>query len=433
MSALVIAAHATPSEAGRQAVRALLARVARTLPEADVRGGYVGMNEPSLPQAIDNALRADPDRHAVVVPLMIDADSRVYDELGACIDAAIAAVGGSASYTRPLGAGPTMRGAASRRILEALGEWDVSKTAVLLLGRGSTVIDTNADHVRLSRVLWEENGFGDMEAGFIPVGHPDLRTALSNLHARGRRRIVVMPHFLLPDHSETRTHRAVEAWTSRHPDAEVRVANVIGDCDALAFVVAERYRQALAERMGGPEPTPVYLSGLALQGRRVLVAGGGAVAARRVGKLLEAGAHVHVVAPEAGERVRHLAETAQIEWSARRVEETDLDDVWYALALTDVADVNAQVAAWAERRRVFCVRGDDARSGTAWTPATGRAGEFTIGVIGQRNPRQTVAARAAAVAAVTEMPTPGESSSPGLAHRVRGPQRGHDDPEEHAH
>lgn len=413
MSALVIAAHTTRSEAGRQTVHALLARVASALPETDVRAGYAGLDEPSLFRVIDNALRADPDRHAVVVPLMIDADGRVYDELGVAIDTAIAAVGGSASYTRPLGAGPTMRGAASRRIIEALGEWDAAETAVLLLGRGSTAIDANADHVRLSRVLWEENGFGDMEAGFIPVGRPGLPTALGNLYARGRRRIVVMPHFLLPTHSEAQTHQQVEAWNHRHPDTEVRVANVIGDCDALAAVVVERYRQALAERMGGAEPTPVYLSGLALQGRRVLVAGGGVVAARRVGKLLEAGARVHVVAPEAGERVRHLAETAQIEWSARRVEEADLDDVWYALALTDAADVNAQVAAWAERRRVFCVRGDDARGGTAWTPATGRAGEFTIGVIGQRNPRQTVAARAAAVAAVTEMPTPGESARPG--------------------
>lgn len=412
MSALVIAAHAPRSEAGRRAARALLARVTRMLPEVDVRGGYVEPGEPSVTQAVADALRADPDRHAVVMPLMTGACAHVREDIPAGIDAAIASVGGSASCTRPLGAGPTMRGAASRRIVEALGEWDAAETAVLLLGRGSTVIDANADHVRLARVLWEENGFGDMEAAFVPVGRPDLPTALDNLHARGRRRIVVMPHFLLPDPCEIQTHRTVEAWTSRHPDTEVRVANVIGDCDALASVVVERYRQALAERMGGAGPTPVYLSGLALQGRRVLVAGGGVVAARRVGKLLEAGAQVHVVAPEAGERVRHLAQAGQVEWSARRVEEADLDGVWYALALTDVAGVNAQVAAWAERRRVFCVRGDDARSGTAWTPATGRAGEFTIGVIGQRNPRRTVAARAAAVAAVTEMPTPGESGRP---------------------
>ena len=43
---------------------------------------------------------------------------------------------------------------------------------------------------------------------------------------------------------------------------------------------------------------PLHLD---LAGRRVLVVGGGAVAARRVRSLLDAGADVHVVAPETAE------------------------------------------------------------------------------------------------------------------------------------
>ena len=48
----------------------------------------------------------------------------------------------------------------------------------------------------------------------------------------------------------------------------------------------------------------------------------------------------------------------------------DLDGAWYAIAATDDPDVNAAVVAEAERRRIFCVRADVGREGTAVTPAT---------------------------------------------------------------
>ena len=51
--------------------------------------------------------------------------------------------------------------------------------------------------------------------------------------------------------------------TSRHPDAEVRVAEVIGACDELARVVADRYRETLMDAPG--VGAPAYLSGLRLR------------------------------------------------------------------------------------------------------------------------------------------------------------------------
>ena len=48
----------------------------------------------------------------------------------------------------------------------------------------------------------------------------------------------------------------------------------------------------------------------------------------------------------------------------------DLDGAWYVIAATDDPDVNAAVVEEAERRRIFCVRADAGREGTAVTPAT---------------------------------------------------------------
>jgi uroporphyrin-III C-methyltransferase / precorrin-2 dehydrogenase / sirohydrochlorin ferrochelatase len=136
---------------------------------------------------------------------------------------------------------------------------------------------------------------------------------------------------------------------------------------------------------------PPYLVGLRLEGRRVVVVGGGHVAQRRVPGLLAAGADVVLVSPEVTPAIEGMA--AEITWHERTFQEHDLDDAWYAVAATDDAEVNAAVANAADERRIFCVRADDARGGSAWTPATGRHGTVTVAVLGNREPRQSAALR----------------------------------------
>ena len=115
-----------------------------------------------------------------------------------------------------------------------------------------------------------------------------------------------------------------------------------------------------------------YLLGLRLRGRRVVVVGGGAVAARRVPRLLAAGADVLLVSPAATPAVEELAAAGRIDWRQRPYEKGDCEGAWLVCACAGPSDVNAQVADEAEVRRIWCVRADDAGRSTAWTPASGR-------------------------------------------------------------
>ena len=136
-----------------------------------------------------------------------------------------------------------------------------------------------------------------------------------------------------------------------------------------------------------------YPSGLILTGRRVLVVGGGHVAQRRVPGLIAAGADVQVVSPDVTPAIEGLVGAGEVTWHRRRFEDSDVDGAWYALATTDDPAVNAQVCAAAEAQRIFCVRADDARGGTAWTPAVGRHAGVTVAVLGNRDPRRSAAVR----------------------------------------
>jgi uroporphyrin-III C-methyltransferase/precorrin-2 dehydrogenase/sirohydrochlorin ferrochelatase len=135
-----------------------------------------------------------------------------------------------------------------------------------------------------------------------------------------------------------------------------------------------------------------YLVGLRLSGRKVVVVGGGTVAQRRLPLLLANGADVHVITTAATPAVEA---TAGITLELREYREGDLDGAWYAIAATDDPAVNAAVVAEAERNRVFCVRADVARDGTAVTPASFEYDGLSVGVLAGGEHRRSAAIRTA--------------------------------------
>jgi uroporphyrin-III C-methyltransferase/precorrin-2 dehydrogenase/sirohydrochlorin ferrochelatase len=150
--------------------------------------------------------------------------------------------------------------------------------------------------------------------------------------------------------------------------------------------------------MVGTDPAP-YLLALRLAGRRVLVAGGGSVAARRVPALLDAGADVLVIAPELSLALQDLAAAGKITWAAREYGAGDCAGAWLVCACTDDPAVNAAVAAEADAARIWCVRADDGAASRAWTPASGQAGDVRVGVL-SGDPRRSAGIRDALVGAL---------------------------------
>jgi uroporphyrin-III C-methyltransferase/precorrin-2 dehydrogenase/sirohydrochlorin ferrochelatase len=145
---------------------------------------------------------------------------------------------------------------------------------------------------------------------------------------------------------------------------------------------------------------PVYPLTLRLAGRRAVVVGGGAVAVRRVAGLRAAGADVLVVAPDLSPSLADLAARGLISVRLGSYRATDLEGAWLVVACASQRDVNAAVAADAERMRVWCVRADDASASAAWTPAVGRVAGATIAVSTGRDPRRAAALRDRCVEAV---------------------------------
>jgi uroporphyrin-III C-methyltransferase/precorrin-2 dehydrogenase/sirohydrochlorin ferrochelatase len=135
-----------------------------------------------------------------------------------------------------------------------------------------------------------------------------------------------------------------------------------------------------------------YLVGLRLNGKKVVVVGGGSVAQRRIPLLLANGADVHVITRAATPAVEALEGITLV---LRDFHAGDLEGAWYAIAATSEPDVNEAVVAEAERLRIFCVRADIARDGTAVTPASFEYDGLSVGVLAGGEHRRSAAIRSA--------------------------------------
>ena len=107
----------------------------------------------------------------------------------------------------------------------------------------------------------------------------------------------------------------------------------------------------------------------ALEGRLVLVVGGGDVAARKTAALLAAGARVRVAAPALCAQFGQWIRQQRIEHRAGPFEQGSLDEAWLVIAATDDSAINAQVAAAAQSRRIFVNVVDDAQLSSFHVPA----------------------------------------------------------------
>jgi precorrin-2 dehydrogenase/sirohydrochlorin ferrochelatase len=122
---------------------------------------------------------------------------------------------------------------------------------------------------------------------------------------------------------------------------------------------------------------PQYPVNLELVDVACLVVGGGSVAARKVAGLLEAGADVTVVAPQA---IAELAEDPRVRWHQRPYQRGEVASYRLAVTATGRRDVDGQVARDARAAGVPVNAADDPENCTFTLPAIARLGDIQVTV-----------------------------------------------------
>ncbi len=136
---------------------------------------------------------------------------------------------------------------------------------------------------------------------------------------------------------------------------------------------------------------PIFPVCLMLAGKPCLVVGGGPIAARKTGHLLEAQADVTIVCTEVSRDMQTLVSAGKIRLVKHPFTESDLDGQFLVIAATDNSAVNLQIINACQHRNILCSAADgNWPKGDFIVPATTRKNGFVVTVAtGGRSCRQS--------------------------------------------
>jgi siroheme synthase-like protein len=104
---------------------------------------------------------------------------------------------------------------------------------------------------------------------------------------------------------------------------------------------------------------PLFPAFLKLDGRLVVVVGGGAIATEKIPGLLQAGARVRVVSPKITPKIAAWVRNLKVEWIPKPFGGEDLTGAFLVVAATALRDLNESVYREADDRNILCNAVDD--------------------------------------------------------------------------
>ena len=215
----------------------------------------------------------------------------------------------------------------------------------------------------------------------------DLENDLRTLLREDVESVTLLPYLLLNgQHSKNDVPRVVAKLQEEFPQIPITLLPCLGDWKEFADMVVAGIRNAQKPRSCAPSSSSapehrtsnLFSIEVNLEGKNVLVVGGGRIALRKVKTLLPTGARITVVAPQFDPEFDALKSGEQaslIVLKNRPYEPLDLRGIFMVFICTDQPAVNAQVSNDARARRILVNNACDYLDGDFIVPARMDFGE----------------------------------------------------------
>ena len=221
----------------------------------------------------------------------------------------------------------------------------------------------------------------------------DLENDLRTLLREDVESVTLLPFLLLNgQHSKNDVPRVVAKLQAEFPQIPITLLPCLGDWKEFADMVVNGVRNAQIENpqsAAGATSYPkapqerahssnLFSIEVNLEGKNVLVVGGGRIALRKVKTLLPTGARITVVAPQFDpefDALKSGESASSITLKNRPYEPLDLRGIFMVFICTDQPAVNAQVSNDARARRILVNNACDYLDGDFIVPARMDFGE----------------------------------------------------------
>ena len=214
-----------------------------------VAHGYLEFARPIIREALDD-LGAQGCERILAVPGLLFAAGHAKNDMPMVLKRYATEHGIDIHYAKELGITPALLKVAAERIeaAEQAAGHDASRhdTLLLVVGRGASDPDANANVAKLTRLLWEGMGFGYALTAYSGVTFPLVAPALEHAARLGYARIIVFPWFLFTGVLVNRIYDAVDEAARAHPGIEFLKAGYLNDHPLVVDTFIERAEGILA-------------------------------------------------------------------------------------------------------------------------------------------------------------------------------------------
>ncbi|MDB4895523.1 MAG: sirohydrochlorin cobaltochelatase [Firmicutes bacterium] len=259
---ILLVGHGTRDPEGNAQFMALASALAGRRSELALEPCFLDHAEPGVQAGIDRLAARGVDRVGIV-PLFLFAAGHAKRDMPAHLATARQRYPGiSFGMSDVLGVQPALVAACAAALSAAEAEVPVmnrpqaqapgvnrAETAVLLVGRGSSDPDANADLHKVARLIWEETGYGFVECAYSDVTRPRVDDGLARCIRLGARRVILLPYFLFRGVLMERLKTLLATWQAQEPGTEFAFAGAegLGGWPALQELILERADDALAQ------------------------------------------------------------------------------------------------------------------------------------------------------------------------------------------
>lgn len=250
---VLIVGHGSRDAPANEEFEQLVARYQARRPELELRHGYIELAQPSLADALAGIPGGCTD--VTLLPLFLFAAGHVKNDIPLAL-LGIRRQRPEISFTaaRALGVHPALAELAIERAGEVidLEKAAAARTAVIVVGRGSSDPDANGDFCKVARLIGEARPFAWVVPSFIGITRPRFEESLEFVARARPDRLLVIPYLLFGGRLLSQLREQVLGFRARYPWIKTAVAPQFGVHERLMAVLDER----LAEARNGQSPLP---------------------------------------------------------------------------------------------------------------------------------------------------------------------------------
>ena len=252
-SGIIICGHGSRAKIAEEEFSLLATGLRARFPQLEVEYGFLEYSSPNIHMALDRLI-AKGITNIYAVPGMLFSATHAQNDIPSVLitymqkNPAL-----TIKYGQELGLHDEMIMAFQHRIMEAIDLAEMPKpgdlydTMLVVVGRGTSVSQANAEVSKLTRIVAENMGFGWCETVYSGVTFPSVGRGLEMALKLGFKKIVVAPYFLFSGKLIGRIHSYVDKVAAENPDVSFHVADYLRDQSHVINTFVERFEETVAQ------------------------------------------------------------------------------------------------------------------------------------------------------------------------------------------